>query len=48
MSIFLIFLFILLISHLTVDKELPEGMKIGAWVVFAVIAILYIIFALIL
>ena len=48
MAVFFIYLFILLISHLTVDKDIPDGMKVGAWVVFGVVAVLYIAFAIIL
>lgn len=45
---FLICIFIVLVSHLTVDKDIPDDMKVGAWVVFGILAVLYIIFGIIL
>lgn len=47
MTSFLIALFILLISHLTVDDNMSDTVKIGAWVVFGVIILLYVVFGII-
>lgn len=44
---FLIMLFILLIAHLSSDKDFPEGLKVGAYGVFGVVGLLYIIFGII-
>lgn len=48
LSAFIIFIVIFLISHLSVDKDIPNEMRIGAWVVFAILAVGYVIFGLIL
>lgn len=45
---FIIALFIVLISHLTVDKTFPENVKIVTWVVFAILVFLYIVFGIVL
>lgn len=45
---FLICIFILLVSHLTVDSDIPDEMKVGAWVVFGALAVLYVVFGIIL
>lgn len=45
---FLIAFVILLVSHLTVDRDIPSDMKITVWVIFGVICILYVILGLIL
>lgn len=46
--IVLIVLFILLVSHLTVDKDIPDNLKTGGWIFFGVTAVLYVIFGMIL
>lgn len=48
MASFLIALFILMVSHLTTGKDIPDTVKAGAGVVFALIALLYVIFGIIL
>ena len=45
---FFVLIFILLISHLTVDRDIPEKLKVGAWVFFIVVAVLYMLFGIIL
>lgn len=45
---FLIALVILLFSHLTIDRDIPQDMKVVAWVVFLVLALIYVVFGLIL
>lgn len=44
---FIVVLVTFLVSHLSVDKDFPEGLKVGAWIVFSIVAILYILFGLI-
>lgn len=41
---FLITVVIFLISHLTVDKDFPEPIKVGSWVVFGLLGLIYTIF----
>ena len=45
---FFVFLFIVLVSHLTVSKDIPDEIKIGAWVIFGLISVSYVVFGLIL
>ena len=50
MSIFVCFcvmLFLLLLSHLTIDKDFPDATRVGAWIFFGAVALLYIVFAMI-
>jgi len=48
MASFLIALFIIMVSHLTTGKDIPDGIKVGAGIVFFLIALLYVIFGIIL
>ena len=48
LTAFLVFVVIFLVSHLSVDKDIPVEMKTAAWVVFAILSIGYVIFGLIL
>ena len=45
---FIISLLIVVFSHLTVDKEIPANLKIGAWIFFIVLGIGYVLFGIIL
>lgn len=36
--------YIFLFSHLTIDKDIPSTMKVGSWIVFIALAILYFVF----
>ena len=40
----IIALFILLASHLSVDKSFPEGVKTTSSIVFIIVGVVYIIF----
>ena len=44
---FLEVLIIFLVSHLSVDRDFPEGLKTGALIVFGIVAVLYVLFGLI-
>lgn len=44
---FLVVIIVFLVSHLSCDKDFPEGLKVGAWIVFSIIALLYLLFGLI-
>lgn len=37
-------LFLFVISHINVDKEFPQGQKIGATVVMSLVALVYLVF----
>lgn len=43
----LIAVFIFAVAHLTVDKDIPEGLRTGAWVFFGVVAVAYVLFGMI-
>ena len=43
----IIVLVILLISHLTVDRDIPDSLKTGAWIFFGALTLGYIIFGII-
>lgn len=43
----LIAVFIFAVAHLTVDKDIPEGLRTGAWVFFGAVALLYVVFGMI-
>lgn len=40
----IIALIIIIIAHLTVDRDMPQNLKTGAWSVFAILGIIYLIF----
>lgn len=39
--------FILLTAHLSVDRDFPPAVKNGAWAVFIIVLVLYVLFGLI-
>lgn len=39
---FLISIYILLFSHLTVDKDFSQNVKVGSYIVFGLIGIVYV------
>lgn len=48
MSIVFVMVYILLISHLSTAKDMPDTMKVGGWVVFGIMGVLYVVFGMVL